>query len=84
MSISAKGGIYVLQKEASLISDILFKNVDLRVCEKQLAEEKYLVNVSGASNVTLDTVKISAKKEDWLEIFHSENNVGLSVKNSDF
>ena len=84
MSISAKGGIYVLQKEASLISDILFKNVDLRVCEKQLAEEKYLVNVSGASNVTLDTVKISAKKEDWLEVFHSENNVGLSVKNSDF
>ena len=84
MNVTARGGICVIQKDTGCISDFTLRDINLEVNEKKKPEEKYLVNVSNTNNVILDSVKVSCKKDEWEEVFHSEKNIGLEVKECKF
>ena len=82
---NAKCGFLITSKsEDAVVSDLTFKNVDLTVYEKQVPDEKYLIDISNVKNVTLSEVKVAAVKEDWAEVYHSENNENINTVNCNF
>ncbi len=75
MNINARGGICVIKKNNGCISDFTLRDIKLEVNEKKKAEEKYLVNISGADNAVIDNVSVSCIEDEWEEVFHLQGNV---------
>ena len=80
MSINARGGICIVQKDEGCISDLTLGDIKLEVNEKKKPDEKYLVNVSGTNKVVLDNINVLCIEDDWEEVFHLQDNRGLVVK----
>ena len=78
MNISSAGGLFIAG-DGGFISDISLKNIKLEIDKKKFKDEKYVINVKNADNVSLDNFSVSCNEDEWEEIFHHENSDNLKI-----
>ena len=84
LNVKTKGGFFITPKSKGAVSDIVFRNLNVELYQKQVPEEKNLINISNTDRVTFDSVNLICKKEDWENLIHSESNTDLTINNCNF